>query len=203
MPGQSAVELFGEWAKMGRDEGMEQGHSPSVEELIHAVIGRTPGRFSAIDVGCGNGWAVRKLSTLPGCYRSSGVDGSQQMIDKARSTDPEGEYFLGNLPAWRPEEKSDLIMSMEFIYYLDDPLGFFQILNDDWLSDGGSVAFGLDHYLENESSVSWPDSLGGPNGDPIDRRVARWFGGCRIHRCRGHPSSPKGRLVGNSSIDWD
>tara|TARA_B100001094_G_C18150259_1_gene783274 strand:- start:962 stop:1579 length:618 start_codon:yes stop_codon:yes gene_type:complete len=160
MPGQSAVELFGEWAIMGRDEGMEQGHSPSVEAIIHAVIGRTPGRFSAIDVGCGNGWAVRKLSTLPGCYRSSGVDGSQQMIDKARSIDPEGEYFLGNLPVWRPEEKSDLIMSMEFIYYLDDPLGFFQILNDDWLSDGGSVAFGLDHYLENESSVSWPESLG-------------------------------------------
>ena len=27
---------------------------------------------------------------------------------------------------------------------------------------GGSVVFGLDHYLENESSISWPDSLGVP-----------------------------------------
>ena len=162
MPEQSAVELFGEWASLGRDEGMEAGHSPSVEEMISAVIGRTPEEFTAIDVGCGNGWAVRRLARLPGCYRSSGVDGSELMIAKARSIDSEGLYFVGDLPMWKPKEKVDLVLSMEFIYYLGDPLGFFQTLNDDWLSRGGSVAFGLDHYLENESSISWPDSLGVP-----------------------------------------
>ena len=162
MPEQSAVELFGEWARLGRDEGMEAGHSPSVEEMISAVIGRTPKEFTAIDVGCGNGWAVRRLARLPGCYRSSGVDGSERMITKARSIDSGGAYFVGDLPIWKPKEKVDLVLSMEFIYYLGDPLGFFQILNDDWLSQGGSVAFGLDHYLENESSISWPDSLGVP-----------------------------------------
>jgi SAM-dependent methyltransferase len=162
VPEQSAVELFGEWARLGRDEGMEKGHSPSVEEMISNVLDRTTGRFSAIDVGCGNGWAVRKLAMLPDCYRSSGVDGSEQMIDKARSIDPDGEYFVGKIPEWRPEEKSDLILSMEFIYYLDDPLAFFQTLHDDWISEGGSVALGMDHYLENEDSVSWPESLGIP-----------------------------------------
>ena len=59
MPRQSAVTLFGEWARLGKDEGMESGHSPSVEEMISAVIGRTPEKFAAIDIGCGNGWAVR------------------------------------------------------------------------------------------------------------------------------------------------
>ena len=162
MPEQSAVELFGEWARLGRDEGMEKGHSPSVEEMISAVIARTPERFSAIDVGCGNGWAVRRLAKMPGCFRSSGVDGSEHMIEKAMSIDSDGMYFVGELPDWKPEEKVDLILSMEFIYYLGDPLGFFQTLNDDWLCAGGSVAFGLDHYLEYESSVSWPDSLGVP-----------------------------------------
>jgi len=162
MPRQSAVTLFGEWARLGKDEGMESGHSPSVEEMISAVIGRTPEKFAAIDIGCGNGWAVRRLASLPGCHRSSGVDGSEQMVKKARSIDPEGEYFVGDLPGWRPKESVDLILSMEFIYYLDEPLEFFGILHDDWLSSGGSVVFGLDHYLENESSTSWPEKLGIP-----------------------------------------
>ena len=50
MPRQSAVTLFGEWARLGKDEGMESGHSPSVEEMISAVIGRTPEKFAAIDI---------------------------------------------------------------------------------------------------------------------------------------------------------
>ena len=148
MPRQSAVTLFGEWAKLGKDEGMESGHSPSVEQMIASVINRMPEKFSAIDVGCGNGWAARRLARIPGCYRSYGVDGSEQMVRKARSIDPGGDYFVGNLPGWRPEENVDLILSMEFIYYLDEPLQFFGTLHDDWLSSGGSVVFGLDHYLE-------------------------------------------------------
>ena len=38
MPRQSAVTLFGEWAKLGKDEGMESGHSPSVEQMIASEI---------------------------------------------------------------------------------------------------------------------------------------------------------------------
>ena len=162
MAERSAVALFGEWARIGRDEGMEAGHSPSVDEMVAAVIGRTPDRFSAIDVGCGNGWAVRRMARLPGCYRSSGVDGSEEMVSKAKSIDPEGDYIVGKLPGWKPEENVDLILSMEFIYYLEEPLDFLQTMHDHWLSSGGSVAIGLDHYIENEASISWPDSLGVP-----------------------------------------
>ena len=34
----SAVELFSSWAEMGKDEGMETGHSPSVEFMISKAI---------------------------------------------------------------------------------------------------------------------------------------------------------------------
>ena len=194
MPRQSAVTLFGEWARLGKDEGMESGHSPSVEEMISAVIGRTPEKFAAIDIGCGNGWAVRRLASLPGCHRSSGVDGSEQMVKKARSIDPEGEYFVGDLPGWRPKESVDLILSMEFIYYLDEPLKFFGILHDDWLSSGGSVVFGLDHYLVARQTRD-------PHGHAIDGRVARWIGDCWIQGCRDSTSMPKDRLARNARLD--
>ena len=88
MSGTPAVDLFSEWAKLNRDEGMERGHSASVDAIIAAVKGRLPSEFTAIDLGCGNGWAVRRLKRMPGCIFSSGVDGSEMMINKARSIDP-------------------------------------------------------------------------------------------------------------------
>ena len=47
--------VFGEWAELGRDEGMEKGHQQSVDEMLSMVLkGRK--QFSFIDAGCGNGW---------------------------------------------------------------------------------------------------------------------------------------------------
>jgi trans-aconitate methyltransferase len=155
----SAIEVFSRWALEGRDEGMENGHAPSVEVMISKVLPRLGNQFKSIDVGCGNGWAVRRLSKLTDCASSMGVDGSTAMINKAKKIDPEGNYEVGNLPSWSPHEKVDLVFSMEFIYYLEDPSKFIKLTHDKWLLDGGTIAIGMDHYLENESSLSWPDSM--------------------------------------------
>lgn len=160
MSGTSAVDLFSEWARLNRDEGMERGHSPSVDAIISAVLGRLPSEFTAIDLGCGNGWAVRRLKMMPSCIFSSGVDGSEAMVSKARSIDQEGEYFHGMIPEWSPNNPVNLVLSMEFLYYLEDPISFFKTLYGEWLLPGGSVAVGVDHYLENESSLDWSESLG-------------------------------------------
>ena len=156
----SAVDLFSEWAKLDRDEGMEKGHSYSVNRIISAVKRRLPSEFTAIDVGCGNGWAVRRLKSMPSCISATGVDGSERMISKARSIDPEGEYACGMLPEWSPHGPVDLVLSMEFLYYLEDPISFFKSLHKKWISSGGSIAVGVDHYLENEPSLDWSESLG-------------------------------------------
>jgi len=160
MPGTSAVDLFSEWARLNRDVGMERGHSLSVDAMISAVLGRLPPEFTAIDLGCGNGWAVRRLGMMPSCTFSSGVDGSEAMITKARSIDPEGEYFHGVIPEWSPNNPVNLVLSMEFLYYLEDPVSFFKTLYREWVLPGGSIVVGVDHYLENESSLDWPESLG-------------------------------------------
>ena len=155
----SAIEVFSRWAMEGRDEGMENGHAPSVEVLISKALPRLRNQFKSIDVGCGNGWAVRKISKLTDCSLSMGVDGSAAMIDKAKKIDSGGNYQVGKLPDWAPLEKVDLVLSMEFIYYLEDPFEFIKSAHDDWLLDGGTIAIGMDHYLENETSLSWPDSM--------------------------------------------
>ena len=159
MSNHRAVDLFSEWAEKGRDVGMEKGHSKSVKKMISLAKDRISGHFSAIDVGCGNGWAMRELQSVSGCLSASGVDGSDTMISKAKLIHPQGDYFHGMLPKWIPEKPVDLVMSMEFMYYLKNPLDFLSSIHDAWLKKGGWLVFGVDHYRENPPSLGWPDSL--------------------------------------------
>ena len=153
-----ATDVFSEWALRGRDEGMESGHAKSVNEMLEIAIPELKTPFSAIDVGCGNGWLCRKLTSLDDCNKVVGIDGSKEMIAKAKQKG-EGEFHLATLPGWQPPQKFDLIHSMEFLYYLKEPLEMLKIFCNEWLEDQGVLIAGIDHYLENTASHDWPQSL--------------------------------------------
>jgi len=154
-----AVDLFSEWASIGKDEGMQKGHLSSVTEMLSLVGPHLKSNFSAIDVGCGNGWVCRTLSEDKRCLKIKGIDGSEKMILKAQKIDPLGEYYHALLPSWDPKEKFDFIHSMEFLYYLEDPLDMLKIFYNNWLNNEGVFIAGVDYYLENEDSHSWPEKL--------------------------------------------
>ena len=154
-----ATAVFSEWALKGKDEGMERGHAASVKEMLQLAQIPRKTAYSAVDVGCGNGWVCRKIASDPMCQDVQGVDGSATMINKAKETDPSGSYFHGNLPGWTPTERVDIIHSMEFLYYLHDPVSMLSRFHDAWLNSGGMLVAGVDHYLENEDSLTWPDDL--------------------------------------------
>lgn len=159
MAGRKATDVFSEWAEKGRDEGMERGHSISVDAMLELALPKLGADFSAIDVGCGNGWVCRKLASHPQCTDVVGIDGSDIMISKANGIDSEGEYHHALLPEWQPERKFDFIHSMEFLYYLEDPNEMLTIFYNDWLEEGGTLIAGIDFYLENEDSHDWPEAL--------------------------------------------
>ena len=53
---------FNEWALIGKDEGMEIGHAASVSHMLKLIFKKyKQENFSVIDLGCGNGWVVRKM----------------------------------------------------------------------------------------------------------------------------------------------
>ena len=151
------TDIFSEWALRNRDEGMENGHANSVDEMLNIVLPMLSTPFSAIDVGCGNGWVCRKLQSNDNCNKVVGIDGSIEMITKAKQKG--GEYHLAKLPGWNPSQKFDLIHSMEFLYYLKDPLEMLKTFFNEWLNDKGVLIAGVDHYLENTESHDWPKSL--------------------------------------------
>lgn len=155
----SPTVVFGEWVELGRDEGMEKGHQQSVDEMLSMVLkGRK--QFSFIDAGCGNGWVVRQFAKHPECVSATGVDGAQQMIDKALKSDPNNSYSCADLSNWNPKTPVDIVHSMEVVYYLKDPFAFLQNVYDYWLKTGGVLIFGLDFYEENTVSHSWPEDCG-------------------------------------------
>ena len=72
--------------------------------------------YSIMDVGCGNGWVVRKFQKHQLCKEAHGLDGAHNMIKKAREIDSHGTYFNENIEIWNPIQKYDIIFSMETKY---------------------------------------------------------------------------------------
>ena len=159
MSRREATEVFSEWAEKGKDKGMENGHAASVHAMLKlAGIPRSE-TYSAVDVGCGNGWVCRLLAQDESSTRVVGVDGSEAMIAKAKTIDSDGDYRVTVLPDWEPSEKFDIVHSMEFLYYLHDPQAMLKKLHDNWMNSGGMLVAGVDHYLENKDSLTWPEAL--------------------------------------------
>ena len=58
------IEVFDEWAVIGKDKGMETSHSASVSEILDFAIGqieKNNAEFNFLDFGCGNGWVADQL----------------------------------------------------------------------------------------------------------------------------------------------
>ena len=159
MKEKKATEIFSQWVLDGKDEGMEKNHSDAVNVMLDEIIGSRTDPFSIIDAGCGNGWVIRKINNHPLCLKAIGVDGSKEMIDKARSLDSDGTYFYSDLMDWSPKEKVNFVHSMEVLYYLREPEKLITHILENWLLEKGTIIMGMDHYLENLNSHSWPTDL--------------------------------------------
>jgi trans-aconitate methyltransferase len=151
--------VFSEWAATGRDEPMAKGHEVAVNNMLEYAL-KNKKNFSFIDAGCGNGWVVRRVKAYNDCAAATGVDGAQKMIEKALSIDPTGTYHHADLSKWVPNEKVDVVHSMEVVYYLSDPKAFIAMVYKDWLNKDGRLIVGLDFYKENTVSHSWPEDCG-------------------------------------------
>ena len=110
-------ELFDRWAEIGKSEDMEKGHGTTVNKFLNKLIFEKP--FSFLDIGCGNGWVIRKISQISECRKAVGIDKSRRMIQKARTKkiSEKEHYFITELESWNYSEKFDVVFSMESLYY--------------------------------------------------------------------------------------
>ncbi len=151
---ESPIKVFSDWVISGKDEGMEKNHSPSVKNMIEKS---TTGldNYNFIDAGCGNGWVVRNVSKDSKCNSAVGVDGSADMIEKAKRLDPNNQYYCKDLLEWAPKKRVELVHSMEVFYYFENPNLLIDHIYNNWICKGGKLIMGIDHYTENEPSRGW------------------------------------------------
>ena len=158
-----ATEVFNEWARAGKDRGMEETHAESVMDMLSFAISerqKIGEGFNFLDLGCGNGWVVRKMNKEKLCLNAVGIDGADEMIKNAKSRDQKNEYILADINSFIPKRKFDLIHSMEVLYYLDNPTEVIRKVFNSWLNNGGRLIVGVDHYFENHQSHSWEKKVG-------------------------------------------
>ncbi len=145
---------FDEWAQNGRARLMEKEHSKNVSKFLEKVCFEKP--FSFLDVGCGNGWVVRKISTNPKCRKAVGIDKSKKMIIQAKKDKKNSNevYFHTNIESWKYTGKFDFVFSMESLYYADSiDVALKKIFK--LLKIGGQFFCGTDFYTDNKATAKW------------------------------------------------
>ncbi|MDA7949083.1 MAG: methyltransferase domain-containing protein [Hyphomicrobiaceae bacterium] len=73
-----------------------------------------------VDLGCGAGNVTKALKARWPHAQITGVDGSPEMLGKARAEAPDIDWIEADLNAWAPETSTDLVYSNAALHWLDD-----------------------------------------------------------------------------------
>lgn len=77
------------WTRAVREGLIPSRGAGTDDAIVEAICRRKPRSF--LDVGCGEGWLVRRIVERTGCA-ALGIDGSAQLVEAARQADPAGRY---------------------------------------------------------------------------------------------------------------
>ncbi|ABX12525.1 class I SAM-dependent methyltransferase [Nitrosopumilus maritimus] len=149
---------FDEWAQNGRAELMEVEHGKNVSKFLNSIS--FDGPFTFLDVGCGNGWVVRKIAKENNCKRAIGIDKSKKMIIQAKKkivSKKEG-FVHTDIESWKYGGKFDYIFSMEALYYSDSIEEALKKIFK-MLKPGGQFFCGTDFYTDNKATARWKDVM--------------------------------------------
>ncbi|HLY99065.1 MAG TPA: class I SAM-dependent methyltransferase [Candidatus Angelobacter sp.] len=153
-------EEFNQWAAAGRGDEMEDHHSDITEQTIALMGLRLPDRV--LDLGCGTGWASRRLARLVPVGQVTGIDVADEMLRRAEQSSSGIEnvrYVWGSaesIPA--PDNSFDKILSVEsFYYYADQGKALEEIRRV--LAPGGRVFILINLYKDNHYSLRWVSEL--------------------------------------------
>src|SRR5205085_3010305 len=88
------------------------------------------------DLGCGAGNVTRFIAERWPAAKIVGIDGSAEMLAKARADLPRIEWQQADLATWRPPQKPDVIYSNAALHWIEDHAPVFVRLFESLAPDG-------------------------------------------------------------------
>ena len=157
---QKLQQEFNQWAQAGRGDEMEDRHSDITEQTI-ALMDLQPGD-RILDLGCGTGWASRRLARIAASGEVVGIDVADEMLRRAGQASAgirNVRYLWGsaeNIPA--EDNHFTKVLSVESFYYYADQRKALDELHR-VMAPGGRLFILINLYKDNHYSLRWVSEL--------------------------------------------
>ena len=164
-------DFFDAYAMMGRSQGGLEaaGEWHQLQPLFPDLKGKR-----VLDLGCGYGWHC-KYAVKMGASQVIGIDGSEKMIAKAKTQNPDSRirYEVCGIEDYSyPENRFDLIVSNLVLHYLDDLSAVYRNVYAA-LKPGGHFLFNIEHPVF--TAGVGQDWIYGEGGAPLYWPVDNYF----------------------------
>lgn len=163
LPSQADQKLqqeFNEWAAAGRGDAMEDHHSDITDQTLDLMNVQPHDRV--LDLGCGTGWATRRLARLVPQGEAVGIDVADEMLRRAEQSSAgfkNVRYVWGSaehIPV--ADNAFDKVLSVEsFYYYADQGKALDELRRV--IAPGGRLFILINLYRDNHYSLLWVDEL--------------------------------------------
>ena len=157
---QKLQQEFNQWAAAGRGDEMEDHHSDITEQTIAMMDLQAADRV--LDLGCGTGWASRRLAKFVPNGEVVGLDVADEMLRRAEQASAgikNVRYLWGSaesIPA--ADNLFTTILSVEsFYYYADQGKALDEIRRV--MAPGSRLFILINLYKENHYSLRWVSEL--------------------------------------------
>ena len=157
---QKLQQEFNQWAQAGRGDEMEDHHSDITEQAIALMDLQPTDRI--LDLGCGTGWASRRLARIATEGEVVGIDVADEMLRRAEQASAgmkNVRYLWGsaeNIPA--QNNYFTKVLSVESFYYYDDQGKALDELRR-VMAPGGRLFILINLYKDNHYSLRWVSEL--------------------------------------------
>ncbi len=157
-----AAAEFDIWARNGRDQSMARGHRSGTATIVEGW--QLDGDSVVLDVGCGNGWALRWAAER-GAGGGFGVDAAPEMVARARELTEEADsgarlrFEVATADALPlADESVSHVLNVESLYYYPDPAAALR----EWFRvarPGARLGIMADLYAEYPLAPAWVAAL--------------------------------------------
>jgi ubiquinone/menaquinone biosynthesis C-methylase UbiE len=151
---------FNQWAAAGRGDEMESHHSDITEQTLALMDIQPTDRI--LDLGCGTGWASRRMARIATAGEVVGLDVADEMLRRAEQS---SSAFRNVRYAWGSAENIpeadnafNKVLSVEsFYYYADQGKALDELRRV--MAPGAELFILINLYKDNHYSLRWVTEL--------------------------------------------